>query len=126
MKKVLIFILLILFTGLTAFSGQSVNGPGIRDFVLYEHEIPAAETVENMVPANGLTGVSPVIDFIVPIIKSAVPGPIYIIGVIPVYMADGVTEYAYNPSIFECITQANPDIRKGGALSFDGGMKPGM
>jgi hypothetical protein len=110
MKKALIFILLVLFTGLTAFSGQSVNGPGLRDSVLYEHEIPAAETVENMVPANGLPGVSPVIDSIIPKIKNTVPGPIYTIGVIPVSITG----------------QANSDIRKGGALSFDGGIKPGM
>jgi hypothetical protein len=98
---------------LTAFSGQSVNGPGIKDFVLYEDEIlaaPAAETVISAVPANGLPGVSPVIDSIVPIIKNAVPGPIYNIGVIPVSITG----------------QANPDMRKGGVLFFNSGMKPGM
>jgi hypothetical protein len=99
MKKALIFILLVLFTGLTAFSGQSVNGPGIRDFVPCEDEIlaaPATETAISAVPAIGLLGVSPVI------------------------------EYANSSRIFECTMSAYPDIRKGGVLSFDGGRKPGV
>jgi hypothetical protein len=113
MKKALIFILLVLFTGLAAFSGQSVNGPGIKDFVLYEHEIldaSAAGTVISAVPANSLPGASPVIDSIAPIIKNVVPGSIYNIGVIPVSITG----------------QANSDIRKGGALFFNSGMKPGI
>jgi hypothetical protein len=128
MRKALIFILLALFTGLTAFAGQSVNGPGIKGFTeKYETQTAlAAEAAAVAVPAIGLTGVFPVITSIGPITISAVPIPFYGRGIIPASMADGLICYDKGCGVFECIMPAYPDIRKGGVLSFGSAMKPGI
>jgi hypothetical protein len=60
MKRLLIF-MLILFTGLMAYGGQSVNGPGIRDDLYFEdtfvNTLDAAEFSapysDGAVPVNG-------------------------------------------------------------------------
>jgi hypothetical protein len=126
MKKVLIFILLVLFTGLTAFAGQSVNGPGIKGFTEKYETLMAldAETAVGAVPAIGLTGFSPAIVSIGPV--PAVPIPLYDRGIIPASITDGTVCYDKGYGVFECTTPAYPDMRKGGVLSFDSGMKPGI
>ncbi|MDR0721141.1 MAG: hypothetical protein LBF78_16030 [Treponema sp.] len=128
MKKTFIFILLVLFAGLAAFGGQSINGPGIQDFTAYEHEIltaPAGGIAIGVIPANGLTGVSPAIYSISPIIETE--NIISVLGydtwVIPV---DGIIKYTKGRGIFECTAKAYPGIWKGGVLSFDSGMKTGI
>jgi hypothetical protein len=129
MKKVSIFILLALFAGLSVYGGQPVNGPGIREFASYEYKIsdfPAAEIAIGAVPADGLTGVSPVIASIGPITIPAVSIPLYNQGIIPASMTDGSICCDKDYGVFECIMLAYPDIRKGGVLSFDGGMRPGI
>jgi hypothetical protein len=127
MKKALIFILLTLFTGLSVYGGQPVNGPGIRGFPMDESQtptIPAAEIAIGAVPADGLAGVSPAIASIGPV--PAVPISLYDRGIIPASMTDGSICCGKGCGVFECTMPAYPDIRKGGALSFGSAMKPGI
>jgi hypothetical protein len=124
MKKTLLFVLLALFTGLMAFGSQSVNGPGIQGFTAYEQGtqfLPSAAAVEGTVVASGLIRVSPVISSVN--LMNAVTGSVFDMRVV---VADGAVKSIKGYGTFECTIQPYSGIWKGGVLSFDGGMKPGM
>jgi hypothetical protein len=129
MKKALVFILLVLFAGLAVFGGKSINGPGVRDFVSYEYEIPAAFSAgiaAGAVPANGLTGAFPVICSINSIIEIVVPGPIYDMRAVPAAVIDGAVKAIKGRSAFECTMTAYSGVWKGGVPLFNGGLKARM
>jgi hypothetical protein len=130
MRKVLICILMVLFTGLMAFGGQSINGPGVQvvdnettispALIGFPAVIPAWEkcSIETAITAASLETAT--------IYKSFAVIPSNVLTGIPASGRGTVILITKGHRTFERTVQANSIDGKGGVLSFDGAMRHGV
>jgi hypothetical protein len=118
MRKALICILMVLFTGLMAFGSQSINGPGIQDV---SNETTISPALINSVVKDALTAVG--FPAVIPawekcsVESAAIYNSPYVMG-IPVSGQGAFILFIKVNRTFECTVQANPIDGKGGVPFF--------